>query len=774
MRYFFKKKFAIIVLSALLFVIVYFYLFFLPSKLFNSPFSTVLLDQGGQLLGATIAEDGQWRFPSDSIISEKVAKSIICFEDKRFYSHLGVDFFALCRAFYLNIKSGNIVSGASTITMQVIRLHRKSPPRTIFEKIIEILLAIRLEISKSKNDILKLYLSNAPFGGNVVGIDAASWRYFGKNSNKLTWAESAMLAVLPNSPSLINPSKNRNKLLLKRNRLIDKLYGKGYFDKISCNLAKKEPLPLKPRPIPMIAPHLLNRIKQSGTIPSFEKKLKIKPDSNIKTNIRIKIQKQANKIIMKHHLKQARNGIYNAAAIIIEVSSGNIIAYVGNVLDFSNSFHGNHVDIINSPRSTGSILKPILYAAMLQSGELLPSQLVRDTPFHKNGFSPENFSKTFHGAVPAKEALSRSLNVPAVRMLLSFGIDRFYALLKNLGMTTLNQPANHYGLSLILGGAECTLWDMTNIYAKMARNLTTQKNKECVLSPGACWLTFQSMLEVIRPGIESTWRQYSSSRKIAWKTGTSYGLRDGWAIGVTPKYAVGVWVGNADGEGRPGLTGIMTAGPILFDLFSILDDNSWFDCPEIDLAEVNVCKYSGYRAGQKCPKTHKEWIHFSGLSSKSCPYCKIVHCDKKLEYRVHSNCERISDIQSVKWFVLPPAMEWYYKRNHSDYIPLPPYKENCLKDLSKPANASMTLIYPSNSSNIYIPVELNGKLGKTVFKAAHKNINTTIYWHIDNKYIGLTREIHQMAIAPKSGKHILTLVDENGEIIERNFSIQSR
>jgi penicillin-binding protein 1C len=747
-----------------------YYYFSLPAGLFDRPFSTVLLDRDGSLLGATIATDGQWRFPSGSILPEKVVQSILCFEDQRFYNHPGFDLLAICRAFYTNIKHGKIVSGASTITMQVIRLHRNSPPRTIVEKIIELFLAIRLEISKSKNEILRLYLSHAPFGGNVVGIEAASWRYFGKSPGKLTWAESAMLAVLPNSPALIHPSKNRKQLLRKRNKLLDKLYGKGYFDRISCNLSKNEPLPLKPKPLPMIAPHLLNRIKQTASIPSFDKHISIHPESCIKTDIIKNIQQQANKIVKKHSLNHAQNGIHNVAAIILEVASGKILAYVGNVLNFSNSEHGNYVDIITSPRSTGSILKPLLYAAMLQSGELLPSQLISDTPFHKDGFSPENFSKTFHGAVPAKEALSKSLNVPTVRMLLSFGVDRFYALLKDLGMTTLHQPANHYGLSLILGGSECTLWDITNIYAKMARILTQEQNENIVISPGACWLTFQSMLEVVRPGIESTWRQYSSSRKIAWKTGTSYGLRDGWAIGVTPKYAVGVWVGNADGEGRPGLTGIQTAGPVLFDLFALLDDNSWFEPPEMDLVEIDVCQYSGYRAGPNCTKVHKEWVHRFGLRTCSCPYCKLIHCNKTLEYRVHSNCERIAEIRSVKWFVLPPAMEWYYRRNHSDYMPLPPYKNECLKDISKPPAPSMTLIYPPVNSRIYIPVELDGQSGRTVFKAAHNDVSTKIYWHLDNQYIGHTKEIHQMEIAPEPGNHQITLVDENGEFIARGFS----
>ena len=508
------------------------------------------------------------------------------------------------------------------------------------------------------------------------------------------------------------------------------------------------------------------------------------------------MQQNVIEIVARHHRQLSGNGVWNAAALILEVDTGNVLAYVGNIHDLSDTVHGNHVDVITAPRSTGSILKPFLYAGMANAGELLPSQLVPDVPTRNwGGFAPKNYNRTYQGAVPAYMALARSLNIPAVRMLWSFGVDRFYLLLKSLGMTTLSRPASQYGLTLILGGAEGSLWDITGIYAGMARrvnnhfrvgnpdapsffppnfladvDLKIDDGKDNPLGAGACQLTFQAMLEVVRPGVDSMWREFGSSRKIAWKTGTSYGLRDAWAVGVTPKYAVGVWAGNADGQGRPGLTGIGAAAPILFELFGRLDGREWFGKPESDFAQVDVCAKSGFRVGPYCEASKTQWITTAALKSESCPYCKIVHCDSDATFRVHGECERIADIRQIKWFVLPPAMEWYYKRNHSEYRPLPPYRSDCLRTQGQGEHA-MTLIYPPESGKIYVPLELDGKRGRSVFEATHRETGTIIYWHLDEEYIGETKDIHQMALAPEPGAHVLTLVDENGERLVRRFAV---
>ncbi|MFC1554481.1 penicillin-binding protein 1C [candidate division KSB1 bacterium] len=789
------------------FLVAFGFFLMLPVPEFQDPYSIVTLDRTGELLGASIAGDEQWRFPPVENIPDKYIEAVTCFEDKRFFYHPGVDPLAFSRALWQNIRAGEIVSGGSTLTMQVVRLSRNGKPRTIVEKITEMVLAFRMELTLDKQKILSLYASHAPFGGNVVGIEAASWRYFGREPSKLSWAETAALAVLPNSPALIHPGRNRDILKEKRNKLLDRLFEKGIFDSLTCELSKLESLPPEPYPIPMTAYHLHSRIRMTEALspPDADKSKNILSNSSrINTTLRKDIQNRAAEIVQRHSRKLARNGIHNAAAIILDVDSGEVLAYVGNSGNTKDVIHGSHVDIITAPRSTGSILKPLLYAGMLQSGELLPSQLVPDIPTSFYGFAPQNFNKTFAGAVPASMALARSLNVPAVRMLQSYSIDRFYALLKKTGFSTLNRSADNYGLSLILGGAEGTLWDITGIYAGLARcvnqfftaygknlpvffpsnylinnedqnlNIQTEFDQSHIIhysdSPydsGVCWLTLKAMLEVNRPGEEYAWRSYSSSRKIAWKTGTSYGFRDGWAVGVNPEYAVGVWVGNADGEGRPELTGITTAAPILFELFGLFENRSWFDRPELELYEIEVCAESGHRAGPNCAKTKKELITVAGLSSQVCPYCRIVHCDAAMQWQVDSKSERVSEIRSEKWFVLPPAMEWYYKSSNFDYRPLPPFKES----VSSNGTPSMSFIYPDNNSSIYVPVELDGEKGRVVFKAAHRRNGTTVFWHLDEKYLGATRDIHQMALAPGPGKHMITLVDEDGERVQRSFTV---
>ncbi len=777
--------------------------FCLPSEPFKTPYSTVLLDRNGELIGASIAADEQWRFPPRAELPEKFVRAVTLYEDRHFFRHPGVDLLAVGRAARDNFRSGRIISGASTLTMQVIRLSRNRHSRTLWEKIKEMVLAVRLELSHSKEEILALYAAHAPFGGNVVGLEAASWRYFARRPDQLTWAESAMLAVLPNSPSLVFPGKKENRLLVKRNGLLDKLESYNVIDSLSCSLAKAEPLPSAPHPLPMLAPHLLNRIRQERETLREEASgggdRSAAMRSRFITSLDKTLQSRVNEIVLRHHGQLAANGIHNAAALVLDVETKQALAYVGNIPDLSDHTHGNHVDVITAHRSTGSILKPLLYAAMLDSGEMLPQELVPDIPTRIGSFMPQNFSRTYQGAVAAHKALARSMNIPAVRMLHTYGVDRFYNLLKDMGMTSLHRPASGYGLTLILGGAEGTLWDITGIYAGLARTVNrffqeeevgispygrpsyllsdkkdSRRSTDLLPGPAAAWTTLEAMLEVSRPDEEGAWRNFTSSQRIAWKTGTSYGLRDGWAVGVTPRYAVGVWVGNADGEGRPGLTGISTAAPILFEIFGLLDYAGWFEIPEAGMAEAEVCAYSGHRAGPYCEKTDRRYIPLAGLKARSCPYCRLVQCDASLEWQVHGSCERISAVKQVKWFVLPTTWEWFYRRNHSDYRPLPPYRRDCLESFPGGGAASLSLIYPRGNGEIYVPVELDGTRGRTVFEAAHRNPDFLVYWHLDEEYLGTTRDIHQIALDPEPGLHTLTLVDQNGERLVQTFRVLTK
>ncbi len=759
-------------------------MFCLPSTLFNNKTCTVLEDSNGNLLSARIADDGQWRFPNSKNIPSKFIASIVQFEDRSFFLHLGFNPLAFARAIFQNIKAKKIISGGSTLSMQVIRLSRKKKERTVFEKLIEIILALRLELSYSKSEILTLYSSNAPFGGNVVGIDAASWRYFGREPEKLSWAESATLAILPNAPSLIYPGKNQIRLLKKRDRLLDQLFKSKAIDKETCELSKQESLPGKPYPIPQIAPHLLQRAAKEGH-----------NGERILSTLHGHLQERVNEIIENHHKILKANEIHNACALVLDVNSGEVLAYVGNTENTGQAEYENDVDVITAPRSTGSILKPFLFVSMLNDGELLASTLIPDIPTQIAGYVPQNYSGTFDGAVPAKRALARSLNIPAVRMLQNYGIEKFNFNLKKIGMTSLTFTPDHYGLSIILGGAEGKLWDIAGMYASMARTLnhyTTYNGKynkkdfhaptyvpqksgtpdleeAATLDAASIYLTFEAMVEVSRPDEDSGWKQYTSASKVAWKTGTSFGYRDGWAVGVTPKYVVAVWVGNADGEGRPGLIGIQTAAPIMFDIFSLLKPGKWFSQPYDEMEKVPICRQSGYRCTDICEPKDIVWIQKSGLRTEPCKFHHTIHLDKEGKYRVNSNCEDVNKMQHVSWFVLPPAMELYYKSKNASYKELPPFRKDC----ETGGLSSMEIIYPKQLTKIYVPIELNGSLGKTIFQVAHRMANSIIYWHLDGIYIGSTQDTHQMALSPDEGVHILTLVDETGESIVQKFEIVS-
>jgi penicillin-binding protein 1C len=775
------------------------YRLLLPRPLFDDPYSLAAFDRNGELLGAAIAPDGQWRFPPLASVPHKFRIALVEYEDARFAAHPGVDLFSLARAFAQNLAAGEVVSGGSTISMQVIRLQRRRTDRSVPEKLIEALLALRLETEYGKDEIVALFAAHAPFGGNTVGLEAAAWRYFARSPERLSWAESALLAVLPNSPGLMHPGRNRDRLKEKRDRLLEKLRRKGYLSELDCRLAQDEPLPDSPLPLPREAPHLLARLAALNAAESRPEKKTYRAVTTVDRSL----QAGVGRIVERHVARLSGNGIHNAAACVLETATGRTLAYVGNVPPgFYSGPEGEErapeVDVLTAPRSTGSLLKPLLYAAMLDRGELLPTELVPDIPTRYGGFRPENDTKTFRGAVTAKTAIAQSLNVPSVRLLRDFGLDRFYAFLKSLGMTTLFRPAGEYGLTLILGGAEGTLWELTGIYAGLGKAalsgpggpfLTPYFLESARPSPdrpdvspvppisrAAAWLTLEAMLEVERPGEDVNWRSFTSSRRIAWKTGTSYGHRDAWSIGITPRYTVGVWVGNATGEGRPGLQGSLAAAPLLFDIFNILDDDgeTWFDEPAAELETVEVCAKSGFPRGPNCEEGLLVKVPRAVLKTGACPYCTLLHLDKSGRYQVSSRFEKIANIVSRPWFVLPPAMEWYYKASSPGYRPVPPWRPDCRPALGETGDESLSIIFPAEGSLVYIPIELDGKRGKIVCSAAHRDDGAELYWHLDGVYLGATAGIHQMAIAPPPGEHTLTVVDSNGEFAQRKFKVLSK
>jgi penicillin-binding protein 1C len=721
------------------------------------------------------ASDGQWRFAPTSHVPARFAMCITQFEDRSFFQHHGVRPESLVRAFEQNRMAGHTVSGGSTLTMQVARLSRGGH-RTYGNKLAEALLALWIELRYDKATILSLYATNAPFGGNVVGLEAAAWRWFGRSPDELSWADCATLAVLPNAPSDIYPGKGQEALRAKRNRLLDRLRSIHAIDRTEWALACDEPLPTRPHALPCTAPHLLTTLMKLGH-----------DGERIHTTIDAHLQSRATEVSDRYAQRLRANEVHNAAALIVDVPSGHVLAYVGN-LPSSGAEHAGSVDIVRAQRSTGSLLKPFLYADMLQSGELLPDMLVADVPTRYDGFSPRNFDESYAGAVPASEALSRSLNVPAVRELRKHGVDRTLRTLRAMGFASINGTPDHYGLSLIVGGAESSLWELVGAYASMGRLLRDHGRLGHAYQPGdvhplqvleeamprdtstrvpltaaSIHFTLKALRELNRPEAEQGWKAFADRQHIAWKTGTSVGHRDAWAIGLSDRWCVAVWTGNASGEGRPGLTGTLAAAPLLFDLFALLPADAAPAPPYDEFARAPLCRASGQLAGMDCPVVDTVFIPREGLRTAACPYHLLVHVDESERSRVDAYSGH-----AVAWFHHPPARERYYLPRQPGYRPLPPMLNASNED------AIMEVLYPENGARLLIPTELDGTRGKAIIEVAHRDPSAVLHWDLDGTYLGHTSGEHRMALDPPEGPHRLTLTDQNGNVLRHAFTVVGR
>ncbi len=739
--------------------------------LFDAPRSVALLDREGRLLGARVASDGQWRLDQSADIDPRFEACLLAFEDRHFHRHPGIDPLALVRATLQNMEAGHVVSGGSTLTMQVARMARGGQ-RTVANKLLDMALAIGLELRFSKQELLALYAGHAPFGGNVVGLEAACWRYFGHGPRNLSWAEAATLAVLPNAPGLVHPGRARRALHAKRDRLLDRLLADGCITQLERSLAADEPLPMAPLPLPDRAPHLLATLAAThrGTVP---------------TTLDGGLQDRAVEVLERHAGRLQGERVMNAAAVIVDVATGEVLAYVGNLREAGQA-HGGQVDLVRAPRSTGSLLKPFLHAAQLDAGELLPDMLVSDLPVHYNGFAPGNYDGTYCGAVPASTALARSLNVPAVRALRQHGIDRSLQLFRAMGLNGLDRRADDYGLSLVLGGGETTLLEITGAYAGLERIRSAHGRSAIdagrlirppVLVPGrdgdatpapltasGAHFALEALCRVARPAEEAGWEHFAGTRRIAWKTGTSYGHRDAWAVGVTTRHAVGVWCGNADGEGRPGLTGGRMAAPMLFELFGLLGNAPTPDPPHDLLVRWPLCRRSGHRAGHVCPQVDTVAIPRSGLSTPPCPYHRTVWCTPDGLHRAPAGQGGVPQVR----FVLPPAMEAYYAPTDPLYHRLPPALPGLpLDDLEGP----IQLVYPEPGAVVMLARELDGRRGRLVAEAAHREAGATVHWHVDGTFITTTHNTHRAALDLAAGPHRLTLTDAEGRTVTVGFRV---
>lgn len=716
-------------------------------KTLEKRYSQIVLDDKKEIIGAYLNSEEQWQIKGLEI-PERLKIAVINYEDKNFYNHNGVDYLAILRAIKSNVVDRKRI-GASTITMQGIKLYKRRE-RTYKNKILEIIESYKLERELTKEEILRLYLNNAPYGSNIIGYETASQLYFGKSAVNLTWAEGATLAVLPNTPGLIHVEKNRELLLKKRNSLLKTLYNRGILNKKQYNLSLKEPLPENKRYFKSLAPHLTRRLKESYSDRIIE--------STINSDLQIKIEK----IVKDYGEYLEGKGIKNCSVIVVDNISGEVKSYVGSQ-DFYDFKNNGQVDGVTAKRSVGSVLKPFLYALSIDEGIITPKSKILDVPLFFSNFNPGNANKKYQGLVEAREALKKSLNIPFVNLLDEYGVERFFYFLKeNLGFSDDNY--SNYGLSLILGTKEMSVENMAKLYyglsqlgefkeLKYIKNESENSKGERKLSKGASYLTLEAMEGVRRYGVDNL---YLGKDNIAWKTGTSYGQRDAWACGVSPRWSVVVWCGNFTGEGSKNLSGVVTAGQLFFKIFNVLpDNNEKFVKSEEDFKKILVDKNTGYRVKYD---VEKELIDYpkDAKPLKLSPFYKKIFVDKTGR-EIDSRSENF--VESREKILLNYPIELL------DFL-----AREKIEILGKESD-ELKIIYPLNNLKIFLPKDFDERKRLIVKIANPKNKN--IYWYHNGIYIHSGRDREKIFDLSK-GEHKITLVSESGEITEVKFYIMKR
>ena len=725
----------------------------------ESRYSTTVLDENGIILDVFLSDNEQWHIKVEDDIPDNLRDAVITYEDKNFYKHKGVDYLAILRALKNNFL-GKKRSGASTITMQVAKLANPKE-RTYINKILEIIHSYKLENHFSKEDILKLYLNNAPYGGNIIGYGTASRMYFKKEPKYLSWAECALLAVLPNSPSAMNVEKNRENLISKRNFLLNKLYINGKMTEDQLELSKREPLPEARYNFDKNCPHLSRRLYNNTS------------DKIIKTTIDYNLQNRMQEVVKDYMTFTQLEGITNASLLVVENKTKNVKAYIGSQ-DFMDMNNEGQVDGIIARRSPGSILKPFLYALSIDEGFIAPESLVQDVPMYFANFNPQNANKKYTGMVKAKDALITSLNIPFVHLLQQYGHNKFYYFLKDMLQFNENDP-ELYGLSLILGTKEFTLEEIATLYTGLANygalntlNYTkedyeTNKNTKTMFSKGASFLTLDTLKEVTRPGLNNL---YKWKDPVSWKTGTSFGKRDAWACGMTPEYTIVAWVGNFSGKSNDNISGVISGGRLLFNAFNEIENTKKnFDLPFNDLTTLTVDETTGYRIDteilNKAENINTIDILYPSNAKplKISPYYKKIYVDEN-DIEIDSRDPNFYKAHEKIVLNYPLEVVNYYIREKRNI--------NEIYDVNSKGK-SLKILYPTPNLKILLPKDID-KYQKLVVKIANLK-NQDIYWYLDNEFLG-KENTFEKEIELSIGDHIITIVAEDGEATNAKFSIE--
>ena len=741
------KKFVIFIITLFLLLFIYLikiYISYNPKELVkNINYSQVVLDRRGVILSVFLNDKEEFHLKYDGEIPETLKTAVINYEDKKFYSHLGVDYPRIVKSFFNNLFGGKKM-GASTISMQVVKALEPSK-RTYFNKLIEIVKAYKLENEFSKEEILKIYLNNAPYGSNIVGYSTAIKMYFNKNVNDLSYAEASLLAVLPNSPGILNLKKNNDKLEAKRNRLLKTLLDRNLIDERQYKFSLLEKFPTKiyyyDKKAPQFSIFLKNKYK----------------DKIIKSTLDYKLQKKMEQIVFEYSSSMKNIGINNAAVLVLNNKTKEVLAYIASQ-DFNDKKNNGEIDGLQAKRAPASLLKPFLFVLSIDEGLIVPDSIYPDVPIYFGNFYPKNSNNKFTGMVRIKEALTKSLNIPFVKLLSDYGVDKFYYFLEDNDKYP-ESSFDKFGLSLILGTREMRAVDIAKLYMGLA-NYGEISDLKYVLdedqpkthkgfSKGASYITLDTLTRVVRPGNENL---YTRERPISWKTGTSYGMKDAWSVGVSPDYTVLVWLGNFNQKPIFSLSGVETAGNLLFRIFNVVDLHSkTFEKPVNDLKEIEIDEKTGYRKFYEVESKKVLYPKDAKLLRIS-PYYKKIFVD---ENNIEIDSRNSNFDKRIEKIVIEYPIEV------ANYYFLNGVKEN----------KSVKIAYPSQDLKIFVPRDFDGY--KKISVKLYNPNNEFVYWYINESYIGFSNESEKF-LELDAGEHKLTIVTEDGKTDEVKFKINKR
>lgn len=720
-------------------------------------YSTLVEATDGSMLHAFLNEEDKWRLYTElDEISPTLRKTLLFKEDRWFYWHPGVNPVAIVRALFNNTTTGRRTSGASTITMQVVRL-LEPRPRTYANKLVEMGRAFQLEAHFSKDEILQLYLNLVPYGSNIEGIKSASWLYFQKPPQILSLAEVTALTIIPNRPTSLRPGHSHAYLIKERNRWLRRFEHEQLFDQATVADALTEPLQARRSNAPQAAPHLALRLKKEF------------PGQPILRTTLVPARQSALERLVKNYVNRLKvNRIQNAAVLLINNRTMAVEAYVGSA-DFRDASDGGQVDGIRAVRSPGSTLKPLLYATAFDQGFLTPKSVVYDVPSNFMGFEPENFDRQFHGKVTIEYALANSLNVPAVQVLQKMGASTLVEKLKKAQFQTIQKQSGKLGLSLILGGCGVTLEELTTLFASFANQGQFNQayflkdpdfhNATELVSEEASFLITQILTQVARPDLPNNYAYTYRLPKIAWKTGTSFGKKDAWSIGYNAHYTVGVWVGNFSGEGVPELNGANTATPLLFEIFNTIDYNAAAQALPTPngLAMRQVCVETGQLPSEFCTHTLPDYYLPGVSSTQRCTHKKRVWLDMKRQMSYCPYCK--PEEGSIETWVAqdPPELIHWYETRHIAYERVPPHNPACTRVAA--TSQQLMITYPVDGATYRLSRQEKNQLSLHVQVG---NEVKKVYWYINDQLIQTADPTQAVFCQPPAGRVKISCADDQG------------